>query len=66
MGYEDGKGIGVKPGIVKPISESDQKGTHGLGFKVKHFDKKVENWDYELDKVIALFFIFYFLLNFLI
>jgi hypothetical protein len=52
MGYQDGKGIGVKPGITKPISESDQKGTHGLGFKVKNFDKKVESWDYEIDQVM--------------
>jgi hypothetical protein len=51
MGYQDGKGIGAKPGITKPISESDQKGTQGLGFKVKHFDKRIESWDYEIDQV---------------
>ena len=51
MGYEDNKGIGLKPGIVKPISESDQKGTLGLGFKLKNFDKKVESWDYDKDQV---------------
>ena len=51
MGYEDGKGIGAKPGIVRPIEDSNQKGKQGLGFRVKNFEKKVEFWDFEKDQV---------------
>ena len=51
MGYQKGQGIGVKPGIVEPIHESNQKGTHGLGYKVEHFEKRVDSWDYENDQV---------------
>ena len=51
MGYKDGQGIGMKPGIVKPIEESVQKGKLGLGSKVKNFDEKVDSWDFENDEV---------------
>jgi hypothetical protein len=55
MGYQDGRGIGVNPGIVKPIEESNQKGKQGLGFKVKNFDKRVNYWDFEQDQVNTQF-----------
>lgn len=53
MGYKDGEGIGFKPGRVNPINESNQVGKQGLGFKVKHFEQKVDNWDYEIDRVTS-------------
>lgn len=52
MGYQDGTGIGAKPGILNPVVESEQKGTRGLGYKVEHFDKRIESWNYENDKVL--------------
>ena len=51
MGYQEGQGIGMKPGIVKPIEESAQKGKLGLGSKVKNFEGKVDSWDFENDEV---------------
>jgi hypothetical protein len=52
MGYQKGQGIGVKQeGIVEPIKESNQKGTHGLGYKLEHFEKRVDSWNYENDQV---------------
>jgi hypothetical protein len=64
MGYKDGQGIGMKPGIAKPIEESAQKGKLGLGFKVKNFEEKVESWDFENDEVFLIsFYINYFRLK---
>jgi hypothetical protein len=60
MGYKDGQGIGMKPGIAKPIEESAQKGKLGLGFKVKNFEEKAESWDFENDEVLFLLFKNYF------
>ena len=53
MGHIEGEGIGLKPGRAKPIEESNQVGKQGLGFKVKHFEQKVEHWDYENDPVTS-------------
>ena len=56
MGYQDGKGIGVKPGIVSPILESEQKGTHGLGYKIEQFKRRIESWNYDNDRVREYWF----------
>ena len=53
MGWKSGQGLGrLNQGIIKPIEESDQKGRRGLGLKLEHFDKKVEEWNFDEDLVI--------------
>lgn len=54
MGYQQGKGLGKEQqGIAEPIKESEHIGTRGLGFEKKHFEKRVESWDYENDPATA-------------
>ena len=50
-----GKGLGKnETGIAEPISETANKGRHGLGFSLKGLES--ENVKWELEEVNKLFF----------
>ena len=48
MGYVPGKGLGKHgTGIAEPISESSNKGRHGLGYLLEGLEREDVKWEEE-------------------